>query len=75
MPADSSATLVGRVHEEPVVPGLVKRLKDADPTARARAAEELGQVGPEGQDAILPLTVALEGSSFLTVRWFFSQAR
>jgi HEAT repeat protein len=42
------------------VPGLVKRLKDADPTVRARAAEELGQVGPEGRDSVPPLTAALD---------------
>jgi HEAT repeat protein len=41
------------------VPGLVERLKSADPSARARAAEELGQVGPEGRDAIPTLSVAL----------------
>ena len=40
------------------VPALVTRLKDAD--ASVRAAEELGQVGPEGRDAVRPLTAALD---------------
>jgi HEAT repeat protein len=42
------------------VPGLVKRLQDADPSIRARAAEELGQVGPEGKDAVPTLTARLD---------------
>jgi HEAT repeat protein len=42
------------------VPGLTERLKEADPSVRAKAAEELGQVGPEGKDAIPPLTAALD---------------
>ena len=51
------------------VPGLVKRLKDADPSVRARAADELGQVGPEGRDAIPPLTAALDDpDGFVRVR-------
>jgi HEAT repeat protein len=42
------------------VPALVKRLKDREPSARARAAEDLGQVGPEGRDAVPSLTEALK---------------
>ncbi len=42
------------------VPGLVTQLKDANASIRANAAEELGQVGPEGKDALRPLTLALD---------------
>jgi HEAT repeat protein len=51
------------------VPGLVKQLKDADPSVRARAADELGQVGPEGKDAVPALTAALDDrDGFVRVR-------
>jgi HEAT repeat protein len=41
------------------VPGFVKALTDANPATRAKAAEELGQIGPEAKPAIDPLVRTL----------------
>jgi HEAT repeat protein len=42
------------------VPGMLKRLRSKDAGARRRAAEDLGEVGPEAKAALPALTAALK---------------
>jgi HEAT repeat protein len=51
------------------VPGFVKALSDANPAVRAKAAEELGQIGPEAKPALEPLAKALaDGDGFVRIK-------
>src|SRR5438270_5076898 len=44
--------------DNPDVPALLKKLKDAKPEARAEAAKELGELGPDAKGAVPALIEA-----------------
>jgi tRNA A-37 threonylcarbamoyl transferase component Bud32 len=46
------------------VQALIGALRDADPTARRRAAQTLGECGPAGREAVGPLITALSDPDF-----------
>jgi tRNA A-37 threonylcarbamoyl transferase component Bud32 len=75
-PVSSMATLVPRGFAVPGADGgrgpdlqmevqaLIGALRDADPTARRRAAQALGECGPTAREAVGPLITALSDPDF-----------
>jgi HEAT repeat protein len=64
--ADKAKYLVGLGALGPeAVPGFVAQLKHADPKVRAKAAEELGQIGADAKSALEPLAAVMGDSDGL----------